>query len=129
MSESEFLGVAPLRVELLDSGKWALLSPLVFRSAALDRTVVVPLGFETDFASVPRLPIVFLLTANRAYKAAVVHDYALESGMEREDAATLFREAMEAEGIPEGLREIMYAGVRLHDQSYRRGPGDVPPIE
>lgn len=128
MSErAEYLGPAKLRVELRDDGLWELISPLVFRSKVLDRTFVAEIGFRTDFASVPRLPGIYLIAANRCYKAAVLHDKALEEGMARDKAAALFLEAMEAEGVPESLRMVMHAAVRLHDQSHRPGPDYFPP--
>jgi len=44
-------------------------SKLIFRG------VCVPIGFQTDLASVPRLPVVFLLWGDRAHRPAVLHDY------------------------------------------------------
>ena len=123
---AEFLGSSPLRVELREDGLWVLLYPLVFRSVKFGRIFHAPMGFVTDFASVPRIPFVYELAGNRIFKAAVIHDKALED-MPRGDAALLFLEAMEAEGIPEYLRRGAYAAVRLHDQSYREGPNVVLP--
>ena len=41
----------------------------------LKDTITVPTGFFTDFASVPRMPFVFLLFGDVAHEAAVIHDY------------------------------------------------------
>lgn len=38
-------------------------------------TLCVPRGFRTDFASVPRLPVAYLLAGGKANAAAVVHDW------------------------------------------------------
>lgn len=53
---------------------WELISPLVYQSNTVG-IIVVPAGFKTDFASVPRVPIAFWLTGGLAKKAAVLHDY------------------------------------------------------
>jgi hypothetical protein len=75
--------------------------------------VTVPAGFETDFASVPRLPFVYLLTGGTARKAAVVHDFLYhKSGVSRDDADAVFLEAMEVSGVSEWRAKLMYAGVR-----------------
>lgn len=44
-------------------------------SKLIFRNVCVPIGFQTDLASVPRLPIVFLMWGDRAHRPAVLHDY------------------------------------------------------
>lgn len=121
IEKADFPSFSPLQVELCDGGMWKLLRPIVFRSKAFQQTFYVPMGFLTDFASVPRLPLAYLLTANRCFKAAAVHDFALTL-LPRAQAAALFLEAMEAEGIPEPVRGMMYAAVKLHDISYLEGP-------
>lgn len=81
------------------SDKWKRLAyPLEFESESLKRVVVVPAGFETDLASVPRLPLAYLLFGGVGDPAAVLHDYAY-SGLapfSREQADALFREALAA---------------------------------
>jgi hypothetical protein len=55
-----------------------LLSPLVYDTDEI--TVTVPVGFETDFASIPEW-IFFLNPKNGKWrKASVVHDYLLKTG-------------------------------------------------
>ena len=126
IERAEFVGSSPLRVEMLDGGIVELLYPLVFRSKKFDRIFYAPIGFRSDLASVPRLPIIYIRAANRIFKAAVMHDKALEE-MPRDEAATLFLEAMEVEGVPEPLRTAAYIAVKLNDQSYRPGPEYVEP--
>lgn len=124
-----FVGTSRLRVELCGDGLWMHLTPLVFRSKVLNKLVYAPAGSKTDFCSVPRLPVIYLKYGNRAHKAGAMHDAALAQGMARDQAAALFLEVLEVEGIPERDRMAMYAGVRLHDQSYRPAPDYVPPID
>ncbi len=97
----------------LGRARWRLNAPLVYESTLVG-TVVVPDGFETDFASVPRLPLAYLFTGDSAHASAVVHDY-LVGVMNWQLAAKVFREAMEAEGVPGWRRWMMYWAVRLAD--------------
>jgi hypothetical protein len=68
--------LTPLRVELIahDPAKWKLTDPLIYDSKTVGK-IIVPEGYVTDFASVPRVPIAYLLTGGLAHAAAVVHDY------------------------------------------------------
>lgn len=84
-------------VHVSDSLK-RLAYPLEFESESLGRVITVPRDFETDLASVPRLPFAYLLFGGVGDPAAVLHDYAY-SGREqitREQADALFREALGA---------------------------------
>jgi uncharacterized protein DUF1353 len=63
-----------LRVEEVTETDWRLTNPLVYYSAVLQRQIVVPEGFITDFASVPRLPFIYWFAGDTARKAAVIHD-------------------------------------------------------
>lgn len=68
--------LTPLRVELIahDPAKWKLTDPLIYDSKTVGK-IIVPEGYITDFASVPRVPIAYLLTGGLAHAAAVVHDF------------------------------------------------------
>lgn len=57
-----------------DDDIWVLDSPLIYESDIVGK-IIVPSGFETDFASVPRLPIIYALFGDRAHREAVLHDY------------------------------------------------------
>lgn len=48
-------------------------SPLIYVSNILGK-IIVPEGFETDFASVPRIPIIYAMFGDRAHREAVLHD-------------------------------------------------------
>lgn len=95
----------------LGRARWRLLAPLVYHSDLIGE-VAVPEGFVTDFASVPRLPLAYMLTGDTAHASAVVHDY-LVGKYEWVAAADVFREAMTAEGVPAWRRWGMYWAVRL----------------
>lgn len=108
---SRFL--TPLRAE--KSGKtWCILQPLIYESDVAQKVFIVPEGFVTDFASVPRIPLAFLLTGDSAHEAAVVHDFAYSrQNITRSLADAVFREAMQVTGEPGWKSWLMWAGVRL----------------
>jgi len=112
-----------LRVEWLNEDddelpSWKLLSPLVYYSSLLGRTVTVPDGFTTDFATVPRAPIVYFLAGNTGNRAAVVHDYLIKSGeVSRRTADDVFYEALIASGVNEWRARVMFLGVQSYTTS------------
>jgi len=103
----------------VDDGKWRLGKPLSYSSKVARRVITVPAGFETDLASVPRLPVVYWLCGGRANKPAVVHDFLYTKGiLPRDVADAVFLEAMQAVGVPFIYRRLMWAGVRLGGASH-----------
>lgn len=123
---------SPLRVEKLDQHRWILLepfvvisdsnglredlAPVVFTERGFELTI--PKGFETDFASVPRLPFAYWLTGGLGDRAAVLHDFLYSVGAGRKWADLMFRAALEAEGVSAWRRQLMYLGVRLGGGTY-----------
>ena len=100
-----------------DSDKvYVLKSPLIYESDILDR-IVVPPGFQSDFASVPRVPIAYMLFGDRAHREAVLHDYMYR--IDSQPVATysqancVFLEAMKVRGKNLFVRHSMYLGVVL----------------
>lgn len=107
--------ISELEVRLVKGdGIWELESPLAYWSPIAGR-VQVPAGFQTDFASVPRVPVVFTLYGNRAHREGVIHDYLFRKdsipavGFSR--ANRVFLEAMECRGKPRYVRWPMYLAV------------------
>jgi len=108
--------LSPLQVEQIDKDDWKLLAPLRFYSAVLDREIIVPKGFVTDFASVPRLPFIYWFTGGLAQAAAVIHDwlYRTETAfLTRAQADAVLAEAMAASGYWKIRSWFMWAGVRI----------------
>lgn len=67
--------LTPLRIEKLQPFRWLLIDDLVFRSARFRGTFVVPRGFQTDLASIPRwVWPVFPQSGDRYDAASVLHD-------------------------------------------------------
>jgi hypothetical protein len=106
--------ISPLRTDLIDDCYWRLVSPLVYNSKQFG-TIMVPAEFETDLASVPRIPIIYELWGNRAHREAVLHDfvycYDSEPHLSFMDANGLFLEAMNSRNVPVHIRYPMYTGV------------------
>ncbi len=102
-----------LRVELIAHNTWRLTQPLRYQCRP-GRTIVVPEGFITDFASVPRIPVAWLLTGDTGHRAAVVHDWLYQSHeRSRKDADRLFYRILREDGEPVWRASLMYAAVRL----------------
>ena len=106
---------------------WALAEPLTYLGRR-DR-FVVPAGFGTDLATVPR-PVLWLVPESGRYTlAAVLHDWLCTVGIATgavtsRDADGIFRRAMREADVPVLLRWLMWTGVRwgaLADPQRRRG--------
>lgn len=97
---------------------WRVEQPLIFWSAIMGQ-ITVPVGFVTDFASVPRLPFAFLLFGDRVHAPAVIHDWLCVTlyptrKITWRQAAEIFCEAMKADGVPWYQRHPMTLAVRLY---------------
>ena len=82
------------------------------------RLYSVPVGFVTDWESLPRLPIVsWLLGGRPVHRAATLHDYLYRKDAPscggREGADKLFLEAMLSTGLSRIFAMPFYWGVRL----------------
>ena len=94
---------------------WRLQTDLAFLSQRYG-LIVVPAGYVVDFASVPRLPFAFWLFGDTAHASAAVHDYCVavlvpRGSMTWQQAAEIFGEAMEHEGVPLWRRWLMKNAV------------------
>lgn len=111
----------------IDAVNWRLLKNLTYRGRGDSiPPITVPVGFETDFASVPR-PFVWLVPRYGLYTpAAILHDYLCRSKtMPRAECDRIFREAMNDLKVAFLRRWIMWAAVRV---TIVRGDGlqDLP---
>lgn len=104
-------------------GTWQLHSPLTYQSDLLGK-VEVPAGFTTDFASVPRVPIIFAIAGDRGDLAAAVHDYLYDKtcnlSVTRKQADLLFKEALLAQKVPSWISWGMYFAVRAFASKHWR---------
>jgi len=111
------------QLSLLDDRrqKYELTAPLSYFSA-LAGVIVVPAGFVTDFASIPRAAWSLLDPEDPVILfASVVHDYlysAGESAGTREQADAVLIEAMAVCGASAWQRQIVYHAVRWFGASH-----------
>jgi hypothetical protein len=105
-------------------GTWRLCKPLVYESDVLKDVIQVPAGFQTDFASVPRIPIIFDILGDRGDLAGVVHDYLYDKqctiNTDRKTADKVLKEALIAQGVTAWMAWVMYLGVRIGASSHFR---------
>ncbi|MES3022731.1 MAG: DUF1353 domain-containing protein [Pseudomonadota bacterium] len=103
------------------AGQWELVAALIYYSKLLDKMIVVPAGFHTDLASVPRLPLAYWLFGSVADEAGVIHDYLYTSfvkGVTRAQADAVFAEASAVLKVAAWRRGPMWLGVRLFGGSH-----------
>lgn len=135
------LGCGPNGSDFDSDGRpiWELLDDLYFYSAKWGCWFMVPAGFRTNFASVPRLPFVYWWYGDRCWEEPALHDFgytvhgvyivdcveiegrlvfmrehARLVPMTRKQTDDLFREALLLNpASPDGMDHTMHAGVRL----------------
>lgn len=97
-----------------------LLETLEYRVGAADsdQVICVPVGFETDFASIPFGVRNLFPPLGRWGRPAIIHDYLYATKGEagrftRLQADRIFLEAMEVVGVPAWRRTVMFRAVRL----------------
>ena len=124
-----------LRVEKESERCWKLLEPLVYESDTIG-TIIVDAGFETNFASVPRLPLMFWAFGGVGDEAATLHDWLYrkdhtqstghERVIDRETADKVLRgviiECLTKDGTSKLKANLiawaMWAGVRIGGASH-----------
>lgn len=104
----------PLEVKPLDGKFWELTKGFEYHvgSHPSNEIIVVPKGFITDFASVPRPLWPIIDPVGKHGKAAVIHDYCYATACYprlRSDA--IFLEGMEVLNVELWKREVMYKAV------------------
>ena len=105
-------------------------SPLIYLSDIVGK-IMVPEEFYTDFASVPRVPIAYMLFGDRAHREAVLHDYLYRMDSKPQatymEANGVFYEAMVVRKKSFAVRHSMYWGVVLGGWTsyHKKKVGDV----
>lgn len=99
-----------------DRDKWVVKQPLQYLSPDFI-SVVVPTGFETDLASVPRILWGIIPQSDKhIVEGSIIHDYLYSGGMPsitRAEADRILREACKEMKAPAWYCWIVWAGVRL----------------
>ena len=110
--------VTTLKTEQTDRRTYTLLDDLVLADEE-QRTIIVPAGFITDFASIKVLHnaflfVLFALVSGYGNYAATVHDWLYEHGsMTRKQADAVLYRALRAEGVARWRAWLFWAGVRI----------------
>lgn len=103
----------PLKDDRSRPGWRVLEQPFAFLSYSKGE-IVVPAGFDTDYASIPRIFWSIYPPDGSYAPAAVVHDWLYWSqDFTRDESDRVFYEAMTALGVPWLRRQIIYRAVRL----------------
>jgi hypothetical protein len=90
--EAKFFG--KLKAEHIEGKWWKLIDGLGFYSKKYDLTIYIPTGFITDFASVPRLPLTYLIAGNTGHWEAIGHDMGYRwNQLNRKTHDNIFKEA------------------------------------
>ncbi len=109
---SQFLD--PLNVTEISDSVFAICDHPFRYKSDLAGLITVPVSFYTDFASVPRLGVIYAMLGDCAHEPAVVHDWIYYSAIvTREIADAVLMEAMNVIGIPWWRRYPIYWGVRI----------------
>ena len=115
----------PLVVTPLPDGRrWRLVFSFQYHvgSRYSKDIISVPVGFVTDFASVPFFAWSIIPPWGKWGKATVIHDYLCQTkSRSRKETDNIFREAMQVLGVARWRIFIMYWSVRIFGLFLRRG--------
>jgi hypothetical protein len=108
-----------LKIEAVErKNNYVLTDQLVYITADGDDKIVVPSGFETNFASVPSFAKVYIDDDDYEIRSpSVVHDYlyskrSFRLGYSRKEADGILREAMIGEGMRRSKAGFIYYILR-----------------
>jgi len=142
-SPERVLHVSQLRNDPESDEQWSKWLTTRALKVQADELLDIPIGFDTDFVSVPNAFSWFVPRAGRYARAAVLHDHLWrlaekktdnpDEKYDRRKADRQFRIALENSGVALLRRWIMWAAVRLASIVVKRDPGsgwwiDVPGI-
>jgi hypothetical protein len=110
----------PLDIRKTGKRQWTLLAPFmyetesdVFKTGGAKTLITVPVGFDTDFASIPRAFWRVFPPVGEYDGPAVIHDYLYRTQTcDRATADLVFYEAMLAIGVPKWKAWTMYRAVQ-----------------
>ena len=111
-----------LNTSPIDDKYWEVLEEYSYETSK--GLIVVPKGFKTDYASVPKIFRNIINTYGKHGRAAVVHDWLYSSECEiditRPEAAKIFLEIMVEWDVKKYKRLLMYWLVRIFGGSHFR---------
>ena len=110
--------ITTLKTDQTDRRTYTLLADLVLADDD-QRTITVPAGFVTDFASIQVLHnaflfVLFALVSGYGNYAATIHDWLYLGGqLSRKDADAVLYRALRAEGVARWRAYLFWLGVRI----------------
>lgn len=116
--------ITKFKTTIIDDDYWEIVEE--YKYATSKGIIIVPAGFRTDYASVPRVFRNIINSYGKHGRAAVIHDwlYSIKCPLKitREEADQIFLEIMEECEVPKWKRVLMYRLVRLFGGfHYRKG--------
>lgn len=107
--------LTPLVVEVMPGGKtFKIAREFTYLWKREHIQIHVPVGFVTDFASIPRLARLIIPKLGKYTKASVLHDHAYQTQvMTRKQADVMFKDGMRELGVVKWKRWAMWLAVRL----------------
>lgn len=112
-------------VRYLGGDLWRLEEQFTYHVGSDDSTdvIVIPVGFETDFASIPKFLQGWYPKAGPYLPAAIVHDYlCVTKTRSSQAAAAIFLEAMEVLKIPRLRRYAFFYAVLWFGPQFEAQP-------
>lgn len=92
--------------------QWTVVRAWRYAMAGQDVHIIVPAGFQSDLASVPRLFWAIVPPYGKHLEASIMHDYLCYSGWSRAKADREFLHAMKRAGVKRWRRMVMFWAVR-----------------
>ena len=97
------------------ANEFILTKEVRYYSKKYDMWVLVPVGFATDFASLPSFARVLINRNGKSRAAAVIHDrLCVTQEVSRKRADQIFLEALGVCGVSWPVRWAMYSAVRAY---------------
>lgn len=94
-----------------------------FTADYLIHGIIIPKGFETDGASVPKIFWWAFPPVEIYFGSAVVHDFQLESGVDWKSAERDFKINLKSDGVSDSRIFLMVNAVRLY--GFLRGKRNI----
>lgn len=112
-----------LKVTELQNGRKQLIAPLTYITEEFV-PITVPVGFITDYDSIPRIPVIFTMFKGLPPSSCTLHDYlycqigTTDARFTRQEADSIFLNALAKEEVSFIKRKMAYLAVRLFGQAH-----------
>lgn len=106
----------PAQLEMLDDNKWKVITPFQYHLGCYpsENIIIVPAGFITDLATIPRLFWTIMPPNGDYAKAAIIHDFLYSSKpFSRKRCDDILYEAMGVLNVACWRKNVIYWAVRI----------------